>query len=736
MLAALKGAYHKAISPITLDLSKVATLSARHKGLRVVKRVLSSINTSVSPVSDLGFFTRSDTDFERALDLMQQGRDLVSRTTLPVGLQEIEIGNSNSITNASGRLAYAYFRSADYPWLVDQTGHLGLDTQAPLALGHIFEVIRKQAGFSDVDVIRRNVDHFGSDGPPCYYKKGSSYGLCPYVPGKSKMNTLALLYHNIVAGALSQEISRLGNPSLEKVSALFDDIQSDYMTGEAAHPYGGKIMMISRARPMSVAKPIPHWRVDYQNKRLVASSEEAGFRAGTREIKAVPAFINLLFSPFAGMFSEVCRHVPGLHVGHQVLSASFMRRCFDNWGPTTSLHIEDISGYDNSVNSNHLSAFRTFMRRGFLMNDHTDAYLQAIDNVDIVTGRLFDTDADTVTLLRRRDGIASGFQGTTMYGTLINLITIIDAMAQVRGVSCDEVVRRCANFQNVINPSDHFLRSSDWGFLLKGDDLILFSRPGVTSWNDFAACRLAQGIKTDVEPGPIFLMQYIDVNRSLTGRDFPFCPESMLNIKTFKSFGLILKRLGNRLIFNEHPITDERVARLAITANLEDTVLHPLYDFLEMALISSLNRYDSIKWRDAKHLRTYVTSEKGRKDMMDYASKAGSSDPFLRELVRRKDFFEGLGEDSDGTISSESNALPVWAVEILDSIGDISLPALTTSFDLKDKDINASIEDLASSSVIINPTRKGGRSTVYDSLSVSTKQYAKKIFTILTEKTA
>lgn len=734
MLAAIDGAFHRAIKTLTINLSTVASVTPRHKGLRVVKKVLSSINTSVSPVSALGFFTRSDNDFKVAKELMKQGEDLVKRRAVQPGLLEIELDNAAKITNASGRLAFAYFSKETYPWLVDQTGCLRNPTSAPSALGRLFSLIAAAAGYSRIELMRMNVDHFGVDGPSCYYKKGSSYGLCPYVPGKSKKNSLALLYHNVLAAALAETINGTSISGAEEVIKLIDGIQNDYASGDAYHPFGGKIMMISRARPMGLSKPIPHWRVNYHDKTLTATSEEAGFRAGTREIKAVPAFVNLLFSPYAGLFSNICRQIPGLHVGHQILSASFLRACLDSWGNDLTLHVEDISGYDNSVNSNHLSAFRSFMRVAFEMNDKTDAYLRAVDQIDIATARLFDDDPETITLLKRRDGIASGFQGTTMYGTGINLILIVDALSHLLGVTPDAILKTCANFQKFLDPSDVTLRNSKWGLLLKGDDLILFSRAGYVNWSDFAAVRSEQGIKTDVEPGPIFLMQYMDLKRKLTGRDYPYCPKSLLNVKTLESYGLILKRLGNRLIFNEHPITDERVARLAVVANLEDTFFHPCYDFLEQALLSRLNHYDSKKWSNAGSLRRYMLSEEGKKDMMDYAAKKGSSDPFLRELLRRKEFFEGLDDDDNRWEVGVTSALPPWADEVLSSIGEITLPSLTQKYDLSDEVINASVEDTSGQGMIIKNDLHGRSREKNFWSSARVKQYGRKIFKILTDK--
>lgn len=729
MLEAIKGAYVRNRETVKLDLSKVSTVSPPYKGITKVKKVLSSINTSASPRPEVGFFTRDSADFSRAKDILAEGMTLVSSSRLPEGLGEIELDNASKITNATGKLAYAYFNSDIYPWIVSDAGRL-FNPDCGARLGKILKSAVKRIGHDDSSLIRMNVDRFGLDGPPCFYKKGSSYGLCPYVPGKSKMNILALLYHNIVAGALASEIRGLQSTDPAEYINMFNGIMSDYSSGEAFHPYGGRIMMISRARPMSLKKPMIQWRVDKRNRCLFADTEEAGFRAGTREIKAVPAFVNLLFSPYSDLFSKLVQHIPGLHVGHQVSSPNLMRRCDDAWssqGGRMDLHVEDISGYDNSVNSYHLEAFRSCLRESFLINEKTDTYLQSIDIMDIVTANLFDDGPDDVTILQRRGGIPSGFRGTTMLGTMINLITIIDALAQVKSMTIDSVIEKCANLRHLMTSNSMPERECDWGVLLKGDDLIIFSRTGWLNSAEFIEARAAQGIKTDVEPGPIFLMQYIDVRKKTTGRSYPYVPASMINYKTYESYGLILKRLGNRLIFNEHPIRDVRVARLAISANLEDTYFHPLFSFLEHNLLRALNRYDDKEWTSTSRLRSYVFSEAGRRDMLDYSTTVGNSDPFLQELSRRRDVFNSGDDDTDVQVGEDLSSLPPWADEVLDSLGTTDLPSLTSNHGLSNKVVNSSLGEGRGQMAVIDPSRTDGYW-----LSDEVRRYGRRIFEILT----
>lgn len=681
MVPALKGAFIRATEKVSLDLSKYAYVSRPSEGILRCQRVLRSINTSAEPSTNIGFFTRNDDDFNRAKDSIDALTDrLSSAGKLPPGLLDIEIDNVSKMTNASGMLALSYFNSDVYPWDVPSKGKLYNDSSA-IAVSAEFRRIAKEMGHTSGSLDAMNVDRFGYDGPACFYKKGSSYGLSPYVPGRSRLNSLCLAYHNLVAIQMARHLRSGALMTDGLVAEVLNEIDNSGFNFPESH----MIMMISRARPMGLNKPMKRWLIDHINRRLTSTVEEAGFRAGTREIKAVPAHTNLLFSPYADLFSSVVHHIPGFEVGHQISSPILLRACHEAWessGHNLSTHVEDISGYDNSVNEHHMHAFRLFMRHGFNASPATLNYLEYIDELPIATAGLFDTDYDRLTVLRRHCGIPSGFRGTTMQGTLINFILIVDALAHVKGLTAEAVIDRCANLRGSIEDGRSLSMLADWGVLLKGDDLIIFSKAGYVSWSEFAEARASQGIRTDVEPGPIFLMQYIDMNKKMLGRQYPFCPDKFKFLRTYASYGLVAKRLGQRLIFNEHPITDVRVARLAVNANIEDTALHPLASDFSRLILAHLNAYDPVKWRSHDDLRTYVHSDKGRADMLDYASDAGRYDPFLKEISRRLRPVDEVDVLDSTDSLSDFSGLPPWYDEILDRLGEFDLPALTDRYNL------------------------------------------------------
>jgi hypothetical protein len=331
----------------------------------------------------------------------------------------------------------------------------------------------------------------------------------------------------------------------------------------------------------------------------------------------------------------------------------------------TETHIEDISAYDNSVTIGHLRSCQSMLSDMFHLTELEMDLLAYVDGMPIMTCGFSDQRRNGYSLLQREGGIPSGFQLTTAYGTLINLMLKVDILSQSKGVPPSAILSECANFAHVHNRT---LRDCKWGILLKGDDVLLFWRRGYFTADAMTAGMADKGFKTDVEPAPLFLMQYIDLTRKMKGSDYVECPASFRDTETFRSHGLAAKRLGNRRIFVEHPLKDIRPARMAIYASLIDLQMHPSRDLVYSKLMKYLNTVDhsSKDWTPEK-LIIYIHSKQCIDDMRDYADGAGRNDPYLKELYRRHHESGGASpfkEDSDVLVSDE-------VMDILESLEDV-----------------------------------------------------------------
>lgn len=636
--------------PLRLDIKPFAEVRSAKLPLSV-KRLLSRINVNQKPSSKLGFFTANsleiDDSYRRMNDILTMPKMLANEA-----LSFIERDNAQKVINASGRKAYAYFMSDEYPWIIEGPKDLDLSASA-LAVASVLERVLDGVGYPSHFRRRVAPSSFGDHPYPIGYKKGSSYGIFPYVPGSSKLSGLALVWHAHTCNVWTKEASANG---------FSTDLLLDAVNGCSAGrlytdvPYA--VMMIMRARPMSKSKIIPRWRIDKMSGIMTATEGEWGFVAGTREIKAIPAFVNMAFTATAQMFTACFNRVPGLHVGHQILSPSLAALCKIAWAPAkTSFYAEDISGYDNSVGYGLLDSMHLLLEKIWGTSSWDRDYLKFIDSVPIVTCNMLDDERDTnLTLCQRQNGIASGFQGTTLYGTTINLISMVDAISTLKRKTPEQVLRDCANFAG---PNGVSLRDTNWGTLLKGDDVLMFFKEGYINIGELQAARLEHGLKTDKEPAPLFLMQYIDTDTIVKGSDYVYYPKKFKEMKTFISHGLMAKRIGNRSIFVEHAINDPRPARLAIAANLSDLPYHPCFQEGRQHFIDILNRHDSRHW-SFNSLMTYVASDEAKADMADYASKAGRNDPYIKELIRRR--FESQGGISEVDTLDVTN---------LDDINDI-----------------------------------------------------------------
>lgn len=650
-------------TPLIMDLSaftKVVSSSAPIS----LQRVLRKVNDDAEPdMSKGGIFCRSK---EELLDDISWIKsfvdDLDNDADLPPGLASIEGSNASKLVTATGNIAQSFFLDDKYPWgNINKSKFTFSDNVVRGTASLLRSIIHNL--FDERTVKSGSPSLFNTVGLPVYYKLHSSYGIYPYVPGSSPISLLALQYHVNVARIVCDRLKMSGGK--ESVISIYHDALDDTSKGYGVYvndPHAH--MFISRARPVGESKPIPVWKKDYNNHSLVARSGTFGSNSALRNIFPVCAALNLPSTRMAQMMTAVFRDVLGLHVGGLFHSFDVLYNCVTAWGyQSMSLHVEDISGFDNSTGHGHLLGAQQVLRTVFDLNDSDMRYLAECDSLPVMTVGLFDRDAGDYSLLAKDGGVASGFQLTTVYGTLINLMTKFEIMIKLFG-SFDKMIASCANFaKNTSNAS--------WGFMIKGDDVILFwnkNRLKMSSALMFDGMS-AIGYKTEVEPGPIFLMLYADPTKIVLGKDVSGCPTQFLDKRIISSHGIGTRRVGNRSIFVEHPLKDIRPARLSIMANCDDVTLHPHRASIQDKLISMLNRAEKNVKGGAQSpwtlssLRRYNTSEKGVNDMIDYASSAGINDKFLMEYMRK---FASFDAASSKVIIDDVDSLMVS--KILDSM--------------------------------------------------------------------
>lgn len=682
--------------PLSLDL-KPYVIEKRFLGEypKSLKRLLSSVNIGLKPTGEGGVLAMSqgavDVSVNTSMAILKKLESMGDYET-GAGLYDIEKDNFSKIVDASGFRAMAHFMDGDYPWEVKNNPDpkiIGTYSEACRSLGILLKRVGKYNKFPDAEGFTSGKLHKG--GYEISYRKGSSYGVFPYIPGSSKLNGVALAYHGLTACAISNYISSSAEQvNLKTITeVVLDGIGGDCYTSDPL-----SIMMIRRARPLGPNKKVPLWSKDDSGKySFKATTWESGVCAGTREIKAINASLNMTSTGMAQYFAALMTKIPGTHVGHLVQSPETLRIALDLWGYAgIDVHVEDISAYDNSVGPIHTDGFYSIIKSLFSTSDNEIDLMKIIDTCPIMTGGLGE-EKDSYVLLRRSFGISSGDQLTTARGTLINLACKIASVMHVKKMSFNAVMEENINFRLALGLNTSVCT---WGFMLKGDDVVVFSKKNKIDSNVFVMGMKLLGFRTDIEPGIIFLMNYINLTKKRKGSDYPYCPPKFLNVNSFASHGLACKRLGNRTVFVEHPLRDIRPARYAVASNIRDMWYHPLKDeackgLLDIMNIAEDNMGTGIKWTES-NLLNYTLSEKGVTDMQSFAEEKGTMDPFSREMLRRTSWKSGstdgnLGYDTNGMTDDEDDIDGSIDVSDLDpglailvkSMANFSIPGFGTS---------------------------------------------------------
>lgn len=635
--------------PLVMDLSTQAKVikSSIPFGLR---RVIMRGNNALSPSSSkAGIFVRSDNDILSDQDFLTDFVLDNKNFGKCRGLQEIELSSLNKMVPASGVIPFSYFLDAAYPFKSKNTP-FKFDSDVISSIASIFgDYIN--SNFTEEEINSCRPSQFHSAGVPVNYKLHSSYGCFPYVPGSHPASSIALQWHVCNARFISKSLSKKTS-SVDIVKIVSDsyDACSARSNIYMRHPWSS--MFLTRARPVGISRPIPKWEVNFLTKTLTATGGTYGFNAAARIVIPVTASCNLPLTRIAQLFTMWASSVTGLHVGGLWLSYEVLLLCVTEWGfVNLDIHVEDIKNFDWSVLFGHFDSVHDILRHVFGLSDSDVEYMEWVNNIPIAMCDMFDFDSGDYTLLNKEGGLSSGHQLTTLYGTLINLMTKLQSMKIVLG-SMKEVIRTCANFSSITKTK---ISDCKWGFMIKGDDLILFWNKSVVPLiaREMASMMKDMGFTTTVEPGPIFLMIYADLTSRVKGSSNPACPPKWRDSIHIRTFGIATRRIAHRSIFVEHPLNDIRPARLSILSNCDDLTFHPGFESASAYLISILNRIDtrSVPWT-LSSLRKHVNSSAGRLEMQEYGATQGGVDKFLVEYTRKYSHYVKGGDiEVDGDMN-------------------------------------------------------------------------------------
>lgn len=549
------------------------------------------------------------------------------------GLVEIETRDWDKMRFAGAKKKLSFILKNKYPWDVPQD-NVPVRDSSVITIASMF---RKVAlSFVPTSLVSScSPSKMWESQLSVSYKKGSSYGMCPYVPGMSSANSVALLWHMMTGRVISHELQK--KPDVNSWDDLIADIVDDHLNGRSYMRHPHYVMLLKRARPIGSKKPIPLWTIDKDAMSISAKDALYDGHTAERDVKPVAAMMNVQFSLVGAFFADLCHYIPGLDVGHPVQTFEVVREAYDEWGPDNiAFYPEDVTGFDLSINQKGLRSVDLFNDVIFGYNNYDYDISAFSDSLPMVVSGLFDDstlfESKGYTIMRSSGGLLSGHRLTTLKGTVFNLLTLIEAISLSMGHSVDAVLLSCFNFANILGSKR---RDTKWGFLIKGDDLLIFYKKGYLKVSDIVAGRLLLGLKTEAEPGPLFLKRFVTMI-PVKGSQFAGCPEKFKDTLTLFNMGLLLTRYARRVILVEHPITDIRPGRLAIYGSIVDLAGHVEGNLAESVFLALLNSVDSIRWTSFDQLYRYVHSDKFKKDMMAYAEEARSTDSFLRDLLNRR----------------------------------------------------------------------------------------------------
>lgn len=683
-------------SGLELDLTPFMSQHS-HPEIERISRVLKSPNTfrKASPVN--GFFCRSSSDIDFGLRMsLEAERSIDALPARYDGLKQLEKDQQDKHSFANGHRPFSYFKDGTYPFNASDTE----EKISPSVVDALLPYLRMAA--SKAGVPTEELKHYGpsaslSMGKDVLYKLHSNYGIIRSVAGRDKRNPLSLFFHTLAADRfLRLMIMDKGKRDIPEIAReTFGDIGNNSISFQ--HPHAA--MLLKRSKIVNITKPRPEWRAikSGNSLKLISGPLTAGLEGDLRSIKALPAWFNILINLMARIFSMTISQIPGGHVGHILMNTGVIVEASDSWGKdNVQLIPEDVTAFDDTTSLGLIGSFEILVQKLFSLNECDMAILREINTIPLASCGFPGEERNGYTLLHRKGGVPSGSQDTTMRGTLINLMAIIEMVRRAKNMPAVDVLKYCINFSSFSNTPK---KKCFWGFIIKGDDLVFIIRKGYLREQDVIEGRRSLGWETRIEPAPIFLQNYIDQYTIVENSTYFGVPQGLKKGRSCKSTGLLQRRIKNRFEPAEHPPEHKVPARYGMLSNILDLQWHPTGYKATSIMLRILNRHDDDdghEWtRDS--LLKYCTSQRGKDEMEDYASTVGVNDAFMRDIVNRT-FQEAVDVDDD--------QLPSEYGPAIESIKEIISDSLMRNLDITLPDAVEKVLAIDSSAMVLRMSRK------------------------------
>lgn len=590
-------------------------------------RSLRLVTETFEPIDDNGYFNKDQATtvafYAACTSLHDSLRDS------PAGSPEAaEASNALKQISQTGQRGYSFMMNNQSPFV-----SLSLNVKFPIIDVTPFALLFSSI-LDDGDLQRFAPSRVFSAGA-MRYRKGSNYGPFPVVSGVSKANGATLMCHALQSDLWVRHMSKTGRYT--SADHIFGDVWGGKV--DVRHPDAAQLF--SRTGAIGPNKPIPHWHID--QGAFIAEEASSGIYARMRPIQAINATRNMSLSGIAATFTNLYKRIPGCHVGHPALASVFLYEAASKLRKP-KYYAEDLSNYDQTVSPGLRAFFIALCEKMFSLTGWEMDLLRSMDDVGVYSVMGKGASMQRV-LWTHRGGVATGSQLTTAEGTTMNMMTLVWAMAKIKGIEVQTCLEQCHNFRSFFPNS-----KTSWAFLIKGDDLVILYDEGL-DLSGLTDLRADVGLVSKEEEALIFLKNFIITDKEINSSDLTFCPHHVANKPCFETYGMVSQRLGG-FGFPEYAVKSDAIAVVASAERHRTVVRSPLYPtfvgLLADALPQGMKHFADYNWLQAEIADPLFRAKLD----LELRASGRKIDPFVREMVRRTSLSD---EDADVSGGRESD---------------------------------------------------------------------------------
>lgn len=384
--------------------------------------------------------------------------------------------------------------------------------------------------------------------------------------------------------------------SVDVESALrIGDIVARHIGDPVMPVTGPQAVMFTRAGPTK--KEQAYFQMAAGPRWPVMTAWTQGYFDRTRHVNAVAAYLNMAIREWTVRIKLLMRQLAFCEVRSRATEYAMARRAVDSG---LTLLSDDLSGYDKTVSyplyENLLDVYQAL--------GMPDGMRQLYRWVSIELGTLAPgwDDAHPLISISRRGGLASGTSGTSVDGTLINLLRVVVSVAAGMRWSEDEAWRR--------------LDRGEWFCRVWGDDTLI-AVPKSMDRDRYVEATAAVGLKCKLSIAPVFLM-------TLLARGVP--PTNLAG-RTFM-----------QSVWREHEASRDTIGLFGMGVRCELCASHPLWPEVWES-IQAVSRVTGMleRWRvrTLTDLRNLIRSSSFKEKLaFDLKENAASRARLLEALTR------------------------------------------------------------------------------------------------------